>query len=137
MHFPIAARRCWIAISCAVLVTACGCSGDSSTGELSGRVTLDGQPLDNAQIRFQPIDGLAPTTGGSITNGQYSVRLPVTKHRVEISATRMPAGKAVEKHSSVDIQITQLVPAKYNTSSELTVDVKPGKNEQQFELKSR
>jgi hypothetical protein len=138
VRIRVYARCCALWFISAAMIACIGCSGDSSVGTLQGLVTLDGKPLDSAQMRFSPIDGQSATSGCSVTNGKYELQLPVAKHRVEISATRMPpGGKAAEKHTSVDFAIVQLVPSKYNSKSDLTIEVKAGRNAHNFDLKSQ
>ena len=105
-------------------------------GDVRGRVTLDGQPIANGTVRFSPLDGRSPTAGGRITNGDFQTLVPVANHRVQISAAQLPPG-GIPADPEAFYTIKELVPSKYNTDSELTLDVKEGKNEPQFDLKSR
>ncbi len=80
----------------AVLASTLGC-GDSKVGSVSGTVKLDGEPLANAVVIFQPLgDGKMNPGVGSIgrTNDKGEYRLHLIgggngavrgKHRVEIS----------------------------------------------------
>ena len=73
--FLFAARRqhiCWPTVLCLLsMVLACalsGCGGGASYElvPVSGRVTLDGQPLANARVSFQPArDQSDPGPGAS------------------------------------------------------------------------
>jgi hypothetical protein len=118
-----------------VALLALGC-GTSKVVPVSGKVTLDGVPLANAKVNFQPLgDGKVSPGLGSYakTNeqGEFSLMMVdksgpgavVGKHRVEISAFEK------EKRDPTDDRERQppdKVPARYNTRSELTFEVPPG-----------
>jgi hypothetical protein len=94
-------------------------------------------PLKDGAIRFSPIDGKSATAGAAIVGGKFAARVPVTKHRVEITASKFPEGVDISRNSTAEYTVVQLIPAKYNTQSELTLDVEPGVNEETWDLKSR
>jgi hypothetical protein len=122
----------------AVLLVA-GCDSNPTAGDVHGMVTLDGAPLEDGTIRFTPLEGKVGTAGGVIKGGQFSTTVPVARHRVEISAAKVVGGAeaAEARHSDANYTAIQLIPSKYNTKSELTLDVKSGLNEPRFDLKSR
>jgi hypothetical protein len=125
---------------------AAGCGG-SKVGLVSGKVTLDGKPLPNARINFQPIGDTAYTGVGSFgqadEHGEYTLKLIdgkatgaiVGKHRVAISA--YDEGKAPDPSDDRKKGPPDRVPLRYNVQTELTFDVKPGPNTANFDLKSR
>jgi hypothetical protein len=113
-----------------------GCSRGPSMGELHGQALLDGKLIEKGSIRLVPVDGEAPTAGSVIENGKFNVRLAPAQYRVEISATQLPPG-GIPKDVNEDYTIRQLIPAKYNTNSEVVLDIKPGVNEHKFDLTSR
>jgi hypothetical protein len=86
--------------SAVVAVLLAGCGGEPyKIAPVSGRVTLNGQPLANAAVLFQPVatkDNANPGPGsGGITgaDGRYALRLVgsnrdgavVGKHKVQIT----------------------------------------------------
>ena len=100
-------------------------------GEVTGVVTLDSVPLPNASVSFaQP--GYRPSLGKTNDEGRY-----------ELTYIRNIKGATVGKHivriklfaEDEQQQIEQL-PARYNSDSELTREVMPGKNTFDFQLKS-
>jgi hypothetical protein len=131
------------------------CSGCSSGGAapVSGRVTLDGQPLAGAHISFQPQgggDSVSASSAGSgsyavtAADGTYSLRLAqgdrpgavVGKHRVEINM-RNESDDDSDRHGKPP-PLARVIPARYNLRTELTCDVPPnGKSDANFELKSK
>ena len=126
------------------LVVGCG---SSKAAPVAGKVTLDGKPLANARINFQPVGEKLNTGIGSFgkadANGEYTLSLIdgsspgaiVGKHRVAISA--YDEGKAVNPEDDRKKGPPDRVPLRYNVQTELSFDVKPGNNTANFDLKSR
>ena len=55
----------------ALLIVGCGKSG-SELAPVSGRVTLDGQPIVGARLRFQPeASGGSPSYGSTDQDGRF------------------------------------------------------------------
>jgi len=108
------------------LAAGCGRSGPEM-GRVTGRVTLDGQPLNSARLNFQPDGNRSPSTGYTDSDGRYKL---LFKRGVD--------GALVGMHT-VEIQTNDknAVPAKYNDATELQREVKRGSNEIDFELTSK
>jgi hypothetical protein len=111
--------------------TGCGESGPD-LAPVSGRVTLDGRPLDPADVVFQPDDMKSPSFGRTNSDGRY-----------DLAYKRGVAGALVGWHTvkiSVVTEQTggpQLVPPRYNSESGLRREVKAGEdNVFDFDLKS-
>ena len=129
----------------AVGLTACvGCGSRLAT--VKGQVTLDGRPVDKGAIVMEPADGLGPSAGGPIENGEYRFAgktgvAPGAK-RVRITAFRKSGRKIEEGPPSppgtmVD-EIEPCIPEIYNQKSTLTCEVTLGRvNRHDFHLKSR
>ncbi len=71
--------KCFLGVLFGLLLTA-GCGGSAySTAPVSGQVTLDGEPVENATVTFTPIGGaseLGPgSTGRTDAAGNYSLEL--------------------------------------------------------------
>lgn len=119
-----------------VLAPAIGCTGDPyRIVPVSGTVTLNGKPLADAYITFQPMsDGTQPTQPpGSYaktdSDGHFTLHVvglardgaAVAKHGVTISAPDKLAPK-----EEVAGRPRDRVPARYNLQSTLTFDVPAG-----------
>jgi len=121
-------------------IAGCG-SGDACS--LSGQVTFNGKPILDGNIRFNPIDD-TPGPGGSakIVDGAYEIAtedgMLAGGHRVLISATRatgrMVRAENLDGGPSQVEQVEQYIPDRYNRTSELVVDLKPGENTEDFSL---
>jgi hypothetical protein len=132
----------------AALGLAVGCSGPSDDlprEAVSGTVTLDGQPLANGSISFSPAGGSGATGGGdAIKGGKFSIArdsgLVPGNYNFSIyaganSAERTkPAQAGSLKKSEM---AKELIPAKYNSNTELRAEVKKGGgNDLTFTLES-
>jgi len=123
-----------------LLVALAGCTAGTADqpelGQVTGVVTLDGKPLPNVTVTFEPQSGNA-SFARTDEQGKYelgyidSVRGAVIgTHRVTISTPQdAPAGPG---STYVDP-----IPAKYNTATTLTKDVVAGENVFNFELQSK
>jgi len=126
-------------------LSGCGSSGPPR-GSVQGKVTLDGQPVEQGTITFLPTGGTTgPSAGGVITGGQYSIeedKGPVAgKSRVEIrwerkTGKKVPAGSPSPPGTMID-QVAEAIPAKYNSKSTLEKEIKEGDNTLDFELTSK
>jgi hypothetical protein len=96
-------RSRWLAFALAVL--AVGCGGSKKFAPVSGKVTLNGEPLANATVSFQPIakegstDAGPGSTGTTNDKGEFSLTVAtgergavVGKHRVIISSLNAKSG---------------------------------------------
>lgn len=131
-------------------ILACeGCGGYDSQGRLpvTGRVTLNGIPLERGSIRFEPQDGQQSIVSGAmIVEGQYTIPgetgLPPGKYLVRIHAS--DSGRR-HSSSSADapgpdafrVSSTELIPPEFNTKSEQIVEVRTGRNDFKFDIASR
>jgi len=120
------------------MLVCLGCGGGPGVdvGTVEGTVTLDGAPLPDATVTFQPQGGRA-SIGITDASGHYELIFSrdakgavLGKHTVSI--TTLQEGDADEGVEAVP----EKVPAKYNSKTELTKDVVAGKNEFDFELSS-
>ena len=58
----------------AALIMVAGCTRGDGRQRVTGRVTLDGQPLGDGAINFRPAPGLtANSSGGPIKAGQFEL----------------------------------------------------------------
>jgi hypothetical protein len=134
-------RAGWVVGLFAALAVTAGC-GDTgpATADVSGTVTVDGKPPPaGSSISFVPVDGKAGTSGCLIENGRYSTRVAVGTAKVEIRAPRaIGTPRKPEDGPGGEGQIVEeSLPEKYNANSELKFDVKPGRNEKNWDLKTK
>lgn len=122
-----------------VLVSGCGGGSGPELGRLYGTVTLDGRPLANARVVFQPSGQLAsPSVSDTAEDGAFELRfnrdrkgvLPGT-HQIRVTTARV-----VTDASGKETEVQEVLPAKYNAKTELTYDVKTGSNQLDLKLES-
>jgi hypothetical protein len=131
-------RPLHLAIFQFLLAATVGCSSDTGKGKVTGIVTLDDQPLKSGLIRFVPADGQTPTAEAMISDGKFSAEVPVGDKRVSISAPKVVGQRQTYQTPgapTVDV-IEELLPARYNANSELTLNVAGGHQEAPFKLQS-
>jgi hypothetical protein len=132
--------RYTIAILCAsVVMPLAGCGGVSDVGSVTGTVTLDGQPVPDATVIFQPEVEGPQSTGRTDATGKFELAYSTTgigakvgKHKVLITT----GGKKPDSSGNLT-EVPETIPEKYNAKSELTVEVTPGRNTHDFELTSQ
>lgn len=117
-----------------LLVLVAGCSKGKPVGDVQGKVTVNGQPLAEGAVRFIPVNGDTAATGGLIRNGEFQVEVPVAKQRVEISSNIVDKEKTPPNATADQIVMKSLVPARYNSQSNVTLDVVSGVNEVEYKL---
>lgn len=119
------ALLCFAAVGCA--------SGD--VGTVTGTVHLDGKPLEGAMITFYP---QIPAGADAMEKGGASAGLTDADGKYELIYNRDVKGAEVGKHlvyietavegSGYGEGRAEEVPKRYNSESELEVEVKPGRN---------
>jgi hypothetical protein len=118
----------------ALAMAVIGCGGGADLPELvpvSGKVTLDGQPVAEARVSFEPEKG-AMSSGRTDAEGHFEVYYAgankgaiVGKHKVKISKMDGEAG-------------SELIPPQFNEKTTLSQEVsKAGPNEFTFDLKKK
>ena len=138
----IGAKGVFFAVALALLTSGCG---ESNRASVYGKVALDGKPLEQGAIKQYPTgDTKGPLTGGVITDGEYHIQAangPLAGHyKVEIlspktTGKKVPLPLPYPPGTMID-EVVEGIPTKYNTDSTLTADIKLGKNQLDFDMKS-
>jgi len=122
-----------LTIMCTV---ALGCGGGSDLpelGQVSGVVTVDGQPTEGLTVSFEPT-GAGPSTGTTDKEGKYTLFYNpnakggvVGQHKVRISQANLAEleGDPIA------------IPAKFDSATTLTADVKAGENSFDFNVETK
>jgi hypothetical protein len=134
-------------------MAGCGQSESLNAPELypvTGKVTMDGEPLVGAVLSFLPKGDTAGqvVTATTADGGSYSAMYsngkpgcPTGQFQIYISKLVMPDGSPIpDGKTAADVQAVDKVPPKYRSSenpeSSIMIPV-GGKSELNFELKSR
>lgn len=141
-------RDRWVALAAFLLLGgAVGCGDSSQIAPVSGVVTLDGEPLPDAIIGFEPIaaEGQLEAGYGSYgrtdAEGRYTLRslhkedgALIGTHRVSVSTVTGREGPNGEMMGLTP----ERVPSRYNNDTELTFEVPTeGTDQANLELTSR
>jgi hypothetical protein len=132
------------------LVLALGCGTGKKMAPVSGTVTLNGKPLANATVSFQPIAPPGSIDAGigsqAKTNdkGEFTLMTStggngavVGKHRVMISLLNEQVGDSDSRPPRGGWPLADKVPKRYNSESQETYDVPSGRtNKADFSLTS-
>lgn len=114
------------------LIAGCNKGDRPDIGEVHGTITVDGQPASNVIVAFtQP--GFRASRGFTNQDGQYELKYVkdvdgavLGEHSVKLRYYGAEEGPKREQ-----------LPAKYNTDSELTAIVEPGRNQIDFSLETK
>jgi hypothetical protein len=123
----------------AALVLGCADSGPKRY-RVSGTIQYKGQPVKAGTVTFIA-DGTQSAAGGApITDGKYDIPagagLVAGKYKVSVSAPDPKTVAPQGEMPGMSVQPREMIPAKYNASTELQAEVKSGTpNEFSFELK--
>lgn len=120
-----------IALSGLVALVGCGSSDPLGRRAVNGTVTLDGAPLADGTISFQPTEHGATSSGALIAQGQYAIPrdkgLPPGKYRVVINAVKPGTGMTLPEGKMPGEEVgtppVELIPAEWNTRSQNIVEV--------------
>ena len=130
-------QQVWLPVCSGVLIlaTLAGCRPGSPVGEVTGRVTIDGQPAPGLLVHFEPQEGVAkglPETFGATDeqgsyrakrmNGQTGAALGLNHVRIT----------AIERDGNQQAKIH----ARYAQDYTLWFEVAPGPNTFDIELRS-
>src|SRR5262245_7032238 len=121
-------KHAWLLLLAAAVTALVGCGSSAKVVPVSGVVTLNGKPLANAHVVFQP-----EASGGksAVGVGSYAITDASGGYTLKLSDTDQP-GAVVGKHR-VEVNLKQeaddrdpktrpppkTLPARYNRQSEL------------------
>lgn len=130
-----------LAVVALCLAMGCAQAAGPELGYVEGNVTLDGKPLDGAEVQFEPSDS-RPSVAFTDENGHYVLKFTgsrdgatVGTHTVRILSARGSSGG--EGDGPLVKARPELLPAKYHEKSTLTADVQSGNNTIDFDLQSK
>jgi hypothetical protein len=112
-----------------------GCGGNDELASVRGKVTLDGAPLEGAQVVFSPTTAGSTAYGLTDSNGDYEMMFSDDEKGAWL-------GENVVRITTEDVgtgdspATKEVVPAVYNIRSTLKASVEKKANTFDFELKS-
>ncbi len=117
-----------------------GCDQGPPVGNIAGEVTFDGQPVKDGHVLFTPVDGMGQTGGAAVREGKFTAeKVPVGKMKVELHGNKVVGKRKAydTPESPWEDDVAELLPAKYNSKSDLTLEVKKGSQDVKYDLKSK
>lgn len=129
-------RRFLAGLVILVITSVVGC-GDSDIGRVSGTVRLDGKPLPDATVEFQPEDG-SPSYGLTDRRGRYELMYLPKMPGAEVGqhTVRVTTYDWVTNEDGSKSELPELVPPRYNVKSQLRYEVKSGTQTFDIEIES-
>jgi len=125
-------RYCLLLLALALPALAiAGCGGDRpDLGTVHGVVTVDGQPVEGAEIRFEPAD--------ASSRGAWGISGPDGRYQLfyirDIKGA--PVGECTVRITTATEGRGEMLPPTYHVQSTLKRTVEPGDNEINFNLKT-
>lgn len=123
-----------------------GCSSDGpELTDVTGKITLDGQPVAGCQVTFVPDGGGSPSYAQTDAKGEYRLMFTRNKygamlgrHNVSLETRKLSAAEKEElRAAGEEVPADSVsIPKKYREDGALTAEVKSGKNKIDFELTS-
>lgn len=134
--------RTWkLALLCCLGLVV-GCGGPSDTpdlGSVSGTIELNGKPLADAQIEFSPEKGRG-SIATTDANGHYVLKYTndldgavLGSHTVRITTGKAGSGG---EGSDATAATPERIPPKYNSQTDIKVEVKAGSNTFDYKIDS-
>jgi hypothetical protein len=112
-----------------VVISNAGCSKSGpELAPVSGRITLDGKPLEKADVLFQP-GSQPPSSGRTDADGRY-----VLAYKRGVMGGHVGSNSVQITISPDVVPNPPNIPARYNYESKLTYEIKSGQNEFNFDL---
>ena len=129
-------RHSIVSLFAGLALTASGCGGTDGLATVTGRVTLDGQPLESAFITFTPTGAVGtPTFGKTDSDGNYEMQFSDTEAGGFVGENKVTITTADIAPPGMP-PTPERVPLIYNKNSDLVRTVEPGHNEFNFDLES-
>lgn len=114
-----------------------GCGGGGpAAATVSGEIKVNGKPLAKGTIAFVSADAPGTPASAEVTAGRYEIHTTAGPKKVQVSAP-VVTGKQRE-YNAPDAPFVEFteegLPPKYNTETELTLDVQAGSNTKDWSL---
>ena len=126
-------------IACIILlVGSMGCGGPEhpDVGAVTGTITLDKKPLENATVMFQPANGRA-STGTTDSSGKYSLTYLDGVSGAMLGPNKVIIRTEIPGEDGQPPVAKEKLPKKYHDRTELKADVQKGSNTFDFDLTSK
>ena len=118
----------------ALLCTSgCGAPEHPDVGQVTGTITLDGKPLSDAAVMFQPSNGRA-STGTTDAKGNYTLMYLDGVMGAMLGVHKVSIRTEIPGEDGQPPVVKEKLPKRYHEFTELTADIKAGSNTHDFAL---
>ena len=137
--------RCvlFLLIGSTLALTLAGCGPSASVGQISGKVTCDGQPVGEGLVSFHNPDTGAAAQAELESDGTFQVSnteggLPPGDYRVTIMPPTVQLPDTAETEGGLGFKDVVNIPQKYRSAktSSLTAAVELGRNDLDFAMQT-
>lgn len=98
----------------------CGSRAHDDSARLSGRVVIDGVPVEFGGIQFMPLER-GRAAFAEVRNGDYAARVPRGRVRA-IFSSRRETGRQVQVYSEMIPEVVDTLPPALRDGIEITVE---------------
>lgn len=124
----------WLMVGGVLLGSVAGCGGSKSDlAPVRGRVRLNGEPLADVIVEFQPA-GKAPSVGVTDEDGNFQLQFSKNRWGAVVGSHRVKIDHDVDGREGRASLVR--IPVRYNVKSELIREVVSGSNSFEFDLTS-
>ncbi|QDU61597.1 hypothetical protein Pan216_24580 [Planctomycetes bacterium Pan216] len=126
-----------LAMGAIIALTGCGRTPEVPIGAVNGLVTLDGQPLPEVTVIFDPKEGGRPSVARTDAEGHYVLNYSNRDKGAKIGSHEVQVFYQEEMEPTPASATRPKIPSRYNEKTELSYDVAEGNNEINIELSSK
>ncbi|MBA2113128.1 carboxypeptidase-like regulatory domain-containing protein [Bremerella alba] len=122
------------ALMFSALLATVGCTGTSSEyGHVTGTVTINGSPVQDAVVTFAPAEGGRSATAVTQADGSYELNYTPGVKAAKLGSntvriTTYIAPELDDNNRVVSPGTPERLPPEYSSGKEKTVEVEPGEN---------
>jgi len=122
--------RAFLSFLVVTCLVGCSQSDRPALGRVSGKITMDGQPLEGVIINFRPDVGRT-ATAETDAQGRYDL-----EYEYQVKGAKLgPATASFVWPTGVEGQ--KGIPSKYSEKSDIKFEVKSGSNTFDFDIKTK
>lgn len=124
--------RLWLGFGGLLLTGIAGCgSSGPELGLVEGEVRLNGHPVSDVLVEFQPEADGSPSLGTTDEDGRFQLRFTRDRWGAVLGRHTVKINHDVDRQEGSGKAV---IPARYHVQSQLKRDVEPGTNVYEFDL---
>ncbi len=132
-HFELRAIPFMGLLLAVSILVGCGKDDTPPLGEVTGVVTLDGKPVEGANVRFLP-GHTRGSSGGTDAKGRYELSFDDDHSGAAVGMHDVMISQRADVMKNPELGNQEQLPARYNEKTTLKREVKEGENVIDFKL---